>query len=79
MSASKTHRLEIKKAKFCEKGFTYETFRLVGWHQGTRVRRQFKSRAEAEVEKNRLEVEAANAVGAVRPIKREAANGNARK
>jgi integrase len=68
MSASKTDRLEVKKAKLTEKGFTYETFRLVGWHKGSRVRKQFKSRAEADGEKNRLEVEAANAESGTRAV-----------
>jgi hypothetical protein len=50
------------------KGFTYEAFRLIGWHHGEGVRRQFKRREEASGEKNRLEVEAANAESGTRAI-----------
>jgi site-specific recombinase XerC len=44
----------------------YSTFLLSGWRQGTRYRRQFKSRELALGEKNALEVEAANAGGEIR-------------
>lgn len=68
MTAPKPSALGIKRAKLTEKGFTYETFRLTGWHNGERVRKQFKSREEADGEKNRLEVEAANAESGTRAV-----------
>jgi integrase len=44
-----------------ERIFKYATFRLSGWLDGRRIRKQFKSHEEALGEKNRLEVMAANA------------------
>jgi len=49
-------------------GFTYCTFRLSGWLNGRRIRKDFKDREEALGEKNRLEVEAANVGGEIRPL-----------
>jgi hypothetical protein len=57
---TKTDGFTLKRVQLTENGFTYETFRLVGWLNGERIRRQFKSRDEALGEKNRLEVQAAN-------------------
>lgn len=57
---------KIKPATIRNGGFTYETFRLTGWLNGQRIRKNFKSRDEAEGEKLRLEIEAGNA--AVRSI-----------
>jgi hypothetical protein len=68
MSALKNIPLSIRRATVAEKGFTYETFRLDGRINGQRIRRQFKSRPEAEGEKNRLEVEAANADSGTKAI-----------
>lgn len=49
--------------------FTYRTHKLTGWKpDGTRVRLNFKSRQDAEGERNRLEVEAANANSGTRAI-----------
>src|SRR5262245_10149845 len=58
----------IKPVKVRNGEFTYRSFRLVGWLNGARLRKQFQDRAEAEGEKSRLEVEAANRDGAIRPI-----------
>ncbi|MDP3069834.1 MAG: hypothetical protein Q8N18_06065 [Opitutaceae bacterium] len=51
-----------------EHGCKYRTFQIVGYLHGERVRRRFKSRDEALGEKNRLEVAAANADGALKPV-----------
>jgi hypothetical protein len=52
--------------------FSYWTFRLTGWLRGRRIRKQFKSEAEAAGAKVRYEIEAANAITAglnhVRPV-----------
>ncbi|MEO5959237.1 MAG: hypothetical protein ABIZ49_12040, partial [Opitutaceae bacterium] len=53
-------RFAIKAVTLAEKGVSYGTFRVTGWLDGQRVRKQFKSREEALGEKNRLEVCAAN-------------------
>src|SRR5687767_4630188 len=69
MEATMKAGFNIKEATVTNGGFTYQTFRLTGWSpDGQRIRKQFKSRAEAEGERNRLEVEAANAESATRPI-----------
>jgi hypothetical protein len=60
--------LKVQRATLTEHGFTYETFRLTGTINGKRVRNQFKTRAEAEGEKNRLEVEASNGGKDVRAV-----------
>jgi hypothetical protein len=57
---------KIKPVTVSNGGFTYQTFRLVGWtRDGQRVRKQFKSRDEAEGERNRLEVASANTEGGI--------------
>lgn len=68
MSGPQRTRLAIKRSTLTEKGITYTTFRLVGRVNGQRIRKQFQERAEAEGEKNRLEVEAANAATVVRTV-----------
>lgn len=68
MRAKNSAGFEIKPVRLNQKGFTYETFRLTGWLNGRRVRKQFKSRDEAQGEKLRLEVEAANTSGQVRTV-----------
>ena len=50
----------LKQVRVACNGVTYDSFRLSGWLNGLRIRRQFKDRDEALGEKNRLEVEAAN-------------------
>ncbi len=52
--------LKIKRTKVTEKGVSYETFRVSGRINGQRIRKQFPTREEAEGEKLRLEVLAAN-------------------
>lgn len=63
MSLPKTTPLKIKRASVTEHGFTYETFRLTGWINGARIRRQFKTREEAEGERDTLEVSGSNTAG----------------
>jgi len=58
----------IKRVNLTEKGVTYDTFRFNGWLNGQRIRRQFKSHEEALGEKNRLEVQAANAEGSIHTV-----------
>src|SRR4051812_11093653 len=48
--------------------FTYRTHQLVGWLKGQRIRKQFQTREEAEGEKQRLEIQAANATGDVKAV-----------
>jgi integrase len=50
----------IKTTNVRAGGFVYRTYKLRGVLNGVRVRKQFKDRAEAEGEKARLEVQAAN-------------------
>ena len=58
----------IKKSTVTNGAFTYATYRLTGWLNGKRIRKQFKDRAEADGEKQRLEVEAANTDSAIRAM-----------
>lgn len=51
-----------------EHGWRYKTFQLVGYLDGRRVRKRFKSRELALGEKNRLEVAAANNDGAIKTV-----------
>src|SRR3954465_2103864 len=61
--------LKIKAMTVQNGDFAYRTFRLSGWKaNGERVRRQFQSREEAEGEKSRLVVEAANAASGTRTL-----------
>ena len=66
MKAKKSGKFVITPVTVTEKGFTYETYRLTGWLNRSRVRLQFKSRNEALGRKNELEVEAANVGGEIR-------------
>lgn len=66
MKATRSGRFTIKSVTVTEKGFTYQTFRLTGWLDGRRIRKQFKSRDEALGEQNTLQVQAANVGGTVR-------------
>ena len=56
----------VKCRKIFERDVTYSTFQVVGYLNGERIRRKFKDRDEAEGEKARLEIQAANAI--VRPV-----------
>lgn len=58
----------IKAVAVKNGGFTYTTHRVRGWLHGRYVRQQFKSRDEALGAKLRLEVQAANVEGQVRPL-----------
>ena len=66
MKAKKSGPFTIKPVTVKAHGFTYETFQVSGWLNGRRIRKHFKSRAEALGEKNALEVEAANVGGEIR-------------
>jgi len=58
----------IRRINAREHGCRYQTFQLVGYLDGHRVRKRFKSRAEALGEKNRLEVAVANRDGAIKTV-----------
>ena len=59
-------RIRLVKAK--DHGFVYQTFQVVGYLAGARIRKKFKSREAALGELHRLEVEATNAVSDTRAI-----------
>lgn len=58
----------IKSAKVANGGFLFRSFKLVRWLNGERIRKQFKKRAEAEGEKQRLEILAGNSDRAVQSV-----------
>ncbi len=58
----------IKDVPVKNGAFKYRAFRLSGWIDGQRIRRQFQSRDEAEGAKNELEVQAANREGLIRAV-----------
>jgi hypothetical protein len=60
MKSKHSGKFVLKRVRAACNGVTYDTFRLSGWLNGRRIRRQFKDRDEALGEKNRLEIEAAN-------------------
>lgn len=68
MGARTNTGFTIKKETVITGGFTYTTFKLRGWLDGRRIRKQFKSREEADSEKQRLEVKAANREQIVRAV-----------
>jgi integrase len=58
----------IRRINAREHGCRYQTFQLVGYLDGQRIRKRFKSRTEALGEKNRLEVSAANSDGRIKTV-----------
>ena len=60
MKSKRSGKFVLKQVRAACNGVIYDTFRLTGWLNGRRIRRQFKDRDEALGEKNRLEVGAAN-------------------
>ena len=68
MKANQPDGFAINKVELTENGFTYTTFRLTGRVDGQRIRKQFKSEAEAKGELARLEIQAANADGQIRAV-----------
>ena len=64
----KAGEFRIRKVRLEQHGFAYDTFELTGNLAGERVRRRFKTRAEALGEKSRLEVASANADGAIKNV-----------
>ncbi len=69
MEASVKHGgFRIRAIKARDHGISYQTFQVVGYLNGERVRRKFKSREAAFGEVSRLEVEAANAASGTRAV-----------
>ncbi len=64
----KAGEFKIRRILARERGFTYPTYQVVGYLEGQRVRKRFKSLEEAAGEKSRLEIAAANADGGVRSV-----------
>ena len=58
----------IRRLTLKDHGFSYSTFQVVGYLNGERIRRKFKTREEAIGEKTRLEVAAANGAGGIRAV-----------
>jgi hypothetical protein len=56
---------KIRRITAKEHGIKYQTFQLIGYLDGHRVRKRFKSREDALGEQNRLSVQAANSDGAI--------------
>lgn len=61
-------QFRVKRVTLTANGYTYPTFRVSGWLNGRRIRRDFKSKPEAEGERDRLEIAAANGAGDIRAI-----------
>ena len=68
MGSTKREGFKIKRTLVRSNGYEYSTFRLSGWLNGRRIRKNFKSKEEAEGEKARLEIKAANAEGEIRAV-----------
>ena len=62
-SRKKIAGFRIRKIVARDHGVSYQTFQVVGYLNGERVRKKFKSRPEALAELNRLGVQAANSDG----------------
>lgn len=65
---SRNGHFTVKRVKVEAGPFEYWTYRLTGWLQGRRIRRQYQSADEAAGARNRYEVEAANARNDVRTV-----------
>ncbi len=59
--------LTLKKVTVKAEGYAYPTYRVSGWVNGRRIRKQFRSEHEAMGEKHRLEVFSVNAIDPIRP------------
>ena len=68
MARNKNGEFRIRQIQTTDHGFKYSTFQVVGYLNGERIRKKFKSREDALGELNRLEVQAANSDGLIRPI-----------
>lgn len=76
MKATNSNGLTVEKKTFTEKqtvagvekAYSYTAWAITGWLNGKRVRKQAKTQGEALTLKERLEVEAANADGAIRAV-----------
>lgn len=64
----KTGEFKVKRVLVRNGPFAYHTFRVTGWLNGQRIRRQFSSQAEAMGERDRLAVQAANAAREIRAV-----------
>lgn len=58
----------VKRVTLHANGYDYVTFRVSGRLNGQRIRKDFKSKEEADEEKDRLEIEAANTDGSIPPV-----------
>jgi len=63
---TKIGEFRIRRVQANDHGFSYSTFQVVGYLNGERVRKKFKSRQEALGELNRLQVQAVNEDGLIR-------------
>jgi len=76
VSARRPNALTIERRTFTErqrvgddtKLYAYDAYAITGWLNGKRVRRQAKTHAEAILERERLEIEAAAAAGQLRTV-----------
>ena len=76
MSATNSNRLTVERKTFTErqtvagvtKDYAYKAWAITGWLNGKRVRKQAPTQGEALTEKERLEIDAANIEGAIRPV-----------
>lgn len=62
-----TTNFTITRTTVLSEGYRYPTYKVHGWVNGRRIRKNFKSEQEAIGEKHRLEVFSANAIDPIRP------------
>jgi ribosomal protein S6 len=62
-----TTNFTITRTTVHSDGYRYPTYKIQGWVNGRRIRKNFKSEQEAIGEKHRLEVFSANAIDPIRP------------
>ncbi|MBC7368897.1 MAG: hypothetical protein H7343_19150 [Undibacterium sp.] len=58
----------VEKVAVTNGPFKYTAYRLTGWQDGRRIRKQFPNRDEAEGARLELEIQAANRANAIRPV-----------
>lgn len=66
--ASKSAAFKVRRCLVRNGPFEYYTYRLTGWINGRRIRRQFAQEAEALGERDRLLIEAANTEREIRTV-----------
>lgn len=64
----KSGKFTLRRVRVVAGPFEYWTYRVSGWLDGRRVRKQFKDEAEAVAAKRRWEIQAANHANAVRVV-----------